>query len=126
MLPLVTAPPAFTYNEVKPKGGGEMIYVRDYSNIKPPLPYEQLIKRLSDHIGSCITVFTDSGGRSGCGFTGILIEVSSDSLRLITKLPAAPARNTGNTGQSRRYECGFGTSTVIMLSHITAFSYNYS
>jgi hypothetical protein len=43
------------------------------------------------HIGETVTIFTTSGGASGCGFTGILIVVNPNFVRLITRIGAPPA-----------------------------------
>lgn len=42
-------------------------------------------------IGEVVTVFTTSGGPSGCGFTGTLLSVNHDSLRLVTRFGMPPA-----------------------------------
>ena len=75
--------------------------------------------------GKMIIVFVDSGGVSGNGFTGILVDVLSDRIRLLTSLPSAPRNNN-----SYRHFCekcsqsSFGTYTIIMIKHITAITYN--
>lgn len=41
-------------------------------------------------VGRMITVFTRSGGKSGRGFTGILVESNNEYIKLITTLPCPP------------------------------------
>jgi len=75
-------------------------------------------------IGKPITVFVNGGGVSGSGFTGVLIEVLFDSIKLITAMPSAP--NTHKNRFCKKKHCSnFGTCTTIMLNHITAITYNF-
>jgi hypothetical protein len=46
---------------------------------------------LCDFIGETVTIFTTSGGASGCGFTGVLIVVNPTFVRLITRMGTPPA-----------------------------------
>ncbi|ROR30384.1 hypothetical protein EDD66_10235 [Mobilisporobacter senegalensis] len=46
---------------------------------------------LSRYIGETVTIFTTSGGMSGCGFTGLLLEVNCNYVRLLTERGSAPA-----------------------------------
>ncbi len=50
-----------------------------------------LLRHLSEHIGETVTIFTTSGGASGCGFSGILIMVNPCFVRLATERGIAPA-----------------------------------
>lgn len=99
-----------------------MIYLKDYRN---PLnnPDDSsggkgnaLSRELQGHIGQTITVFTASGGESGRGFTGVLLEVREDTIRLLTR-PASPP--------GRRCRSHLGTITVINREAVTAFSINF-
>jgi hypothetical protein len=87
--------------------------------------------KLIELIGKQVIVFVSGGGASGRGFSGVLIEVLSDRIKLITKLPPPPINKhisknffsisrSGNTKHR-----GLGTNTVIMIEHITAITYNY-
>ena len=49
------------------------------------------VENLRRYVGENVTVFTTSGGASGCGFTGILLSVNQSCLRLVTEQGAAPA-----------------------------------
>lgn len=49
------------------------------------------IFHLCDHIGEVVTIFTASGGKSGCGFTGVLLSVNSCFVRLMTREGTPPS-----------------------------------
>ncbi|MDD3706116.1 MAG: hypothetical protein PHC45_08665 [Clostridiaceae bacterium] len=51
---------------------------------------------LQDRIGETVTIFTTSGGMSGCGFTGVVLAVNQCFVRLITQLGAAPGCALGS------------------------------
>lgn len=46
---------------------------------------------LNRYIGETVTIFTASGGASGCGFTGVLISVNPCYVRLITHEGTPPS-----------------------------------
>ncbi len=51
---------------------------------------------ISKYIGKTVTVFVDAGGPAGLGFTGILSDVDSNSLKLVVNAgppPACPLKN---------------------------------
>jgi len=97
---------------------------------------------IQHNIGRIVRVFTETGGLAGIGFTGVLIEVNDDFIKLITELPSAPSHPFGvHKKKSRGCFCGgdcfggdcfgggcdhsrFGTITVIACDQITAFSVN--
>ena len=54
------------------------------------------INDLARHIGQTVTIFTTSGGQSGRGFTGVLISVNCNFVRLVTQLGSAPGCALGN------------------------------
>jgi hypothetical protein len=94
--------------------------------------YYNLLLKLLPLIGNAVTVFVDSGGISGSGFTGILIEVSPDSIQLITQVPSAPTmgqhhkRNILHKSNRKRKQGNkLGAYTIILLEHITAITYSY-
>lgn len=62
-----------------------------------------LVESMSCHIGKTITVYTTSGGASGCGFTGVLASVTCDCIRLITDIGEAPACSIGSSCCKNRY-----------------------
>jgi hypothetical protein len=87
-------------------------------------------------VGRQVTVFTRSGGRSGQGFTGILVESTADYVKLINNLsypPRSPFSNAcgrcgGNSygGYGRYCNRGnpFGTVILIPRSEIVAYVFN--
>jgi len=50
-----------------------------------------LLRHISEFIGETVTVFTTSGGASGCGFTGMVLSVNPCFIRLVTERGIAPA-----------------------------------
>lgn len=107
-----------------------MIYIKNYRALNSLLFSEQNNDLfLPTLIGKVITVFVDGGGVSGKGFTGILIDVLYDRIKLITSIPSAPmckqSRNNKCRHCSKKSKCNFGTNTIIMIEHITAVTYNY-
>ena len=48
------------------------------------------------HIGQTVTVFTESGGLSGSGFTGVLAGICDGCIRLITDIGAPPTCPVGS------------------------------
>ncbi len=65
---------------------------------------------LSKYIGETVTIFTKSGGQSGCGFTGVILGVNECFVRLITRIGPAPGCSLGNS-------CGYGDMGDNMNSH---------
>ncbi|MBP7073664.1 MAG: hypothetical protein KBB40_09215 [Clostridia bacterium] len=47
-------------------------------------------------MGETVTIFTTSGGLSGCGFTGVVLAVNPCFVRLITHIGAAPSCALGS------------------------------
>lgn len=48
-------------------------------------------KTLMENTGKVVTIFTESGGCSGEGFTGLVACVHDDACKVITTLPSGPA-----------------------------------
>lgn len=48
------------------------------------------VRHISEFIGETVTIFTTSGGASGCGFTGIVLAVNPCFVRLVTEIGSAP------------------------------------
>ena len=86
--------------------------------------------RLSRYIGHTVTIYTDSGGESGGGFTGVLLGIECGCIRLLTCIGAAPAcplthRRCGrSTGGGGHWENPFGSSVVIPLRAVASFVHN--
>lgn len=81
---------------------------------------DNLCHLLSKYIGETVTIFTKSGGMSGCGFTGVILGVNDCYVRLITRIGPAPGCSLGNScgysgdmnnhngmGDGNMYGCGF-------------------
>ena len=49
-----------------------------------------LAKHISEFQGETVTIFTTSGGVSGCGFTGVVLSVNHCFVRLVTEQGMAP------------------------------------
>lgn len=50
-----------------------------------------LSNELCRFIGETVTIFTTSGGVSGCGFTGVLIRVNPCFVTLVNRFGTAPS-----------------------------------
>lgn len=50
-----------------------------------------LARHICEFIGETVTIFTTSGGVSGCGFTGVVLSVNACFVRLITDQGSAPS-----------------------------------
>jgi hypothetical protein len=96
---------------------------------------EDIFRECERHIGRIVTVFTQSGGCSGCGFTGLLVAVDCDAIKLETTSPIAPinpfecccrgVRGVDNLGFRHHRCCNpFGTICVIPKDKIVSFCCN--
>ena len=56
-----------------------------------------LVESMCGHIGQTVTIFTSSGGLSGDGFTGVLISVDCNCVRLLCDVGEAPACPVGSS-----------------------------
>ncbi len=98
-----------------------------------------LFDSLVCQIGRTVTVFTESGGLSGSGFTGVLLSVDCNVIRLLVSVGAAPAcpvgsACTGNFGGFENVYEGnnyngymgypFGAICVIPICAIVCFTHN--
>ena len=55
-----------------------------------------LVESMCRHIGQTVTIFTTSGGLSGSGFTGVLLTVDCNCVRLLADIGAPPACPLGS------------------------------
>lgn len=108
---------------------------------------ESLLDQMAGYIGTTVTIYTASGGESGCGFTGVLSMITPCFVRLITCIGPAPCcslgsacnrpaypypyggrRSGGNCGREGRNRNGFinnvGSIADIPLDKIVAFVHN--
>lgn len=52
---------------------------------------DSLVRHLCKFVGETVTIFTTSGGASGCGFTGVILSVNHKFVRLLTRMGEPPA-----------------------------------
>jgi hypothetical protein len=65
---------------------------------------QELIEHLRRFFGETVTIFTTSGGESGRGFTGVLISVNCDFVRLLTDIGPAPACALGSCCDRKHFD----------------------
>lgn len=58
---------------------------------------ERLLCHLKKYTGETVTIFTTSGGVSGCGFTGMLLSVNCDFVRILLKRGSGPSNPLSNS-----------------------------
>lgn len=91
-----------------------------------------LADEMCRYIGQTVTVFTTSGGSSGCGFTGVLISVDCGCIRLLNCIGEAPACAIGSNCcgcRNNNYSYGYynnplGAITEIPICNIASFTHN--
>ncbi len=97
-----------------------------------------LIESMTCYIGKTVTIFTISGGASGCGFTGVLAAVTPTCVKLITDIGAPPACPIGssccNNCRCKNYNCRgkqnlyntnwLGSITDIPICAIACFTHH--
>lgn len=70
----------------------------------------EFVNHMTRYIGEVVTVYTTSGGDSGEGFTGILLAVNNNFIRLIDRIGPAPACALGSCCRDRdRDRCREGS-----------------
>lgn len=70
---------------------------------------------LVKYMGQTITIFTVSGGQSGSGFTGVLLSVEIDHIRILTSIASGPGTYD---------DISLGSITNIPIDKIAAFVHN--
>ena len=65
-----------------------------------------LLCHIKRYKGETVTIFTTSGGASGCGFTGVILEINCDFLRLTTHIGSAPANPLSESICGKNGGCG--------------------
>lgn len=95
-----------------------------------------LAQHMCRFIGQTVTIFTTSGGASGCGFTGVLLSVNPCFARITTDEGRAPSNplaenicpwvgNSDSRDDSRRkHRNQFGSVCDIPIDKIAAFCHN--
>lgn len=76
---------------------------------------ESFRQSMERKIGQTITIFTTSGGDSGSGFTGVLLDVRRDHIKILLRLASGP----GTYG-----DISLGAITNIPVDKIAAFVHN--
>ena len=91
-----------------------------------------LVDSIASNLGKVCTVFTKSGGASGCGFTGLLVQVNDDFIKVVTQLPCSPSQtfstniNNPITGNRCTGNNGLTTTCTIPTNAIASFVCNQS
>ena len=67
-----------------------------------------IVNALAKRIGETVTIFTKSGGMSGCGFTGVLLGVNDCFVKLLSQIGPAPGCALGNSCSGTPYANGIG------------------
>jgi len=63
---------------------------------------------LANYIGETVTIFTNSGGQSGAGFTGVILAVNNVFVRLLTRIGPPPGCSLGNACTGFNVGYGYG------------------
>lgn len=87
---------------------------------------------IRNFVGQTVTVFTTSGGISGGGFTGVVLAVNCDFVRLVIRQGSAPANPLSDTYNNngcydKQYEnCCYKVGAVvdIPIDRIACFVHN--
>jgi len=91
------------------------------------------LEELDRFIGQTVTIFTTSGGASGCGFTGVLLRVNSCFVTLVNRLGTAPTNPLSDVICGDRRNCRdmdnrciftVGSVCDIPVDKIAAFCHN--
>jgi hypothetical protein len=103
---------------------------------------QALVEHMRRYVTETVTIFTTSGGPTGCGFTGVVLSVNSRFVRLLTDMglpPAFPLSDNifcepengpgprGGSGLSKGYEQPLrtvGSVCDIPIDRIVAFCHN--
>lgn len=93
-----------------------------------------IVSELCRFVGETVTIFTKSGGVSGCGFTGVLFGINNEFCQLVTDFGSAPTNPLGGPNSSccrnlfpenqRREAFVLGSVCDIPLDKIAAFCHN--
>jgi hypothetical protein len=66
---------------------------------------QNFICHMKRFIGETVLVFTTSGGQSGSGFSGVLMEVNGDFIRLVTQQSQPPTCPISNVCEREHDYC---------------------
>jgi hypothetical protein len=91
------------------------------------------LQELDRFIGQTVTIFTTSGGASGCGFTGVLLFVNPCFVTLVNRIGTPPSNPLGESNICDRREMHHGDNhnyytvgsvTDIPVDKIASFCHN--
>lgn len=101
---------------------------------------QSFVNHIRKYVGETVIIFTASGGISGCGFTGVLLSVNCEFVRLDSRQGVAPACPLGssccgdlnnndnddcnNYNNRRRNNYNVGSVCDIPIDAIVAFCHN--
>jgi hypothetical protein len=94
---------------------------------------ECFIQSLVNYIGQTITIYIVAGGEAGSGFTGVLLDVKKDYIKILTKIASPPNCFPGNecndcesdeTIIKDNNNITLGSITNIPINKIAAFVHN--
>lgn len=92
-----------------------------------------LLQHLHEFIGQTVTIFTTSGGPSGCGFTGVLLFVNPCYCRIMTQQGTPPANplsesicgdQIGSNKHHKKPIYNAGSVCDIPVDRIASFCHN--
>ncbi|MDF2514444.1 MAG: putative rane protein [Herbinix sp.] len=90
-----------------------------------------LLNELCRFIGQTVTIFTTSGGASGCGFTGVLLRVNPNYVTLVNRIGTPPTNPLSEVvcggngrGSEDRPVYTVGSVCDIPVDKIAAFCHN--
>ena len=87
---------------------------------------QSLVNSMFRYIGQTVTVFTTSGGLSGSGFTGVLLAIDCNNIKLLCDIGAAPSCPLGSScGGFRNNSCSNGFNN-FNSSGYNNYNNNYS
>jgi len=73
---------------------------------------QRILKR---NVGKVVTLFLETGGEAGRGFTGLVSKVEDGTVKLVTSIPSAPFENFRSR---RRYgDCDYNINEHCMNNH---------
>lgn len=83
------------------------------------------IESLLRYIGQTITIFTVSGGEAAAGFTGVLLNVSNDHIKLLTEMGSPPNSSFERSClEGEKVDVSLGSIVNIPIDKIAAFIHN--
>lgn len=108
-----------------------------YNNYNNGLSDQYFATHLKKYVGETVIIFTTSGGVSGCGFTGVLLSVNCEFVRLDSRQGVAPSCPLGSSccgdsnndnndcnNYNRRERYSIGCVCDIPIDSIVAFCHN--